>query len=353
MRVLILKNLSAGSTSSAIYDFERTLARDGDEIVMRTTDGTTALSALMPDIDLFDAIVADGGDGTVATVLYASRESGVPVLPFPGGTANLLVENLGLPVEPVALANLLYTGSTATYDMAEIDVTSTTSSAALFAATEAGPVDGSALSEQCDTIGFCMIAGAGFDATIMAQAVALKENLGAAAYFVAALANPMPTLSHFTLDLDGKTVESDGIAVLLVNFGKIQFDLSLTPGNDPRDGLLEVVVVKPQHTVMLLPAIIAAFLDRDGKNPTRTSALEIHMAREVHITADPPLPIQYDGEPTDYMTPFCARALHQVTRIVVPNGTPGARGPAALAHRIDTDGHRETAVPPTGTTYTV
>ncbi len=327
MRVLILNNLSAGSASSAIYDFERALAQDGDEIVMRATDGTTTLAALMPDIDSFDAIVADGGDGTVAAVLYASRKSGVPVLPFPGGTANLLVENLGLPVEPVALAKLLRAGSTATYDMGEIDVGPDPLLVPPPVPDDEEPTEREAPAGQARTIGFSMIAGAGFDATIMAQAVALKESLGAAAYFVAALANPMPTLSHFTLELDGDKVESDGIAVLLVNFGKIQFDLTLTPSNDPRDGLLDVVIVKPQHTVMLLPAIIAAFLDRDGKNPTRTSALEIHTARNVHITADPPLPIQYDGEPTDCTTPFSARALHHVTRIIVPDGTPGATGP--------------------------
>mgnify|MGYP000632891847 CR=1 FL=1 len=43
------------------------------------------VSALLDDAASYDAVVASGGDGTVATVNYLLANTGVPVLPFPAG----------------------------------------------------------------------------------------------------------------------------------------------------------------------------------------------------------------------------------------------------------------------------
>jgi diacylglycerol kinase family enzyme len=167
------------------------------------------------------------------------------------------------------------------------------------------------------TNGFSVIAGAGYDATIMKHSERMKEAFGPGAYIAAALTNPTPKQAHFTLQLDDKTIETEGIAVLILNFAKIYPDISITHANDARDGLLEVAVLKPQNTVELLPAFFAAFLDRSGGFPNRTDAVEIFKAESVRIEADPPLDIQFDGEAPGCITPIEARILPRATRLVV------------------------------------
>ena len=262
MKLLVINNLASGFGEGSVYDFIRSFARDGDEVCVRSTDGTTDVRDLLGDAEAFDAVVASGGDGTVATVSYRLANTGVPILPFPAGTANLLAANLASPMEPHALAKLVREERTLDFDLGEIEV------------------DG-------HRFGFGIMAGAGYDAAIMHGAAPAKRLLGPMAYFSAALANPLPQTSRFKLDLDGEHVESEGLGILLVNFSKIQFDITVTHDNEPRDGVFDVVVLKAQNAFELIPALLAGLLDRGGDFPDRTGSLEIHRAREVRVEARP------------------------------------------------------------------
>ena len=142
MKLLIINNLASGYGEGAVYDFIRSLARDGDEVCVRSTDGTPDLRGMLDDASSFDAVVASGGDGTVATVSYLLAGTGIPILPFPAGTANLLALNLASPNEPHALAKILRAGATLDFDLGEIEV-------------------------QGQRFGFGIMAGAGYDALIM------------------------------------------------------------------------------------------------------------------------------------------------------------------------------------------
>ena len=292
MKLLVINTLASGFGEGSVYDFIRSFARDGDEVCVRSTDGTTDVRDLLGDAEAFDAVVASGGDGTVATVSYRLANTGVPILPFPAGTANLLAANLASPMEPHALAKLVREERTLDFDLGEIEV------------------DG-------HRFGFGIMAGAGYDAAIMHGAAPAKRLLGPMAYFSAALANPLPQTSRFKLDLDGEHVESEGLGILLVNFSKIQFDITVTHGNEPRDGVFDVVVLKAQNAFELIPALLAGLLDRGGDFPDRTGSLEIHRAREVRVEADPPMEVQYDGEATNLTTPFTAHIMRRAARFFV------------------------------------
>ena len=63
--------------------------------------------------------------------------------------------------------------------------------------------------------------------------------------------------------------------------------------------------------------MFAGILDRDGEFPDRTDALEIFRAKEVAVSADPPMEVQYDGEATGLTTPFSARILPRATRLFI------------------------------------
>ena len=293
MKLLVINNLASGYREGAIYDFVRSFALDGDEITLRCTDGTTDLRLFLHDAEEYDAVVASGGDGTVSAVTYLLAETGIPVLPFPAGTANLLTMNLASPSEPHALAKMTRAGNLLDFDMGEIEL-----------------ADG-------ERMGFMIMAGAGYDATIMKSAAAGKKILGPMAYFTSAVANATPQHADFTLTIDGKVVKSSGVGVLIVNFSKIQFDLSVVHENQPRDGAFDVVVLNTKDAFGLLPALMACILDRSGEFPERSDALEIHRGTEITVDADPALLVQYDGEVTNLKTPFTVRMLPKAARLVV------------------------------------
>lgn len=293
MKLLVINNLASGYREGAIYDFVRSFALDGDEITLRCTDGTTDLRLFLHDAEEYDVVVASGGDGTVSAVTYLLAETGIPVLPFPAGTANLLAMNLASPSEPHALAKMTRAGNLLDFDMGEIEL-----------------ADG-------ERMGFMIMAGAGYDATIMKGAAAGKKILGPMAYFTSAVANATPQHADFTLTIDGKVVKSSGVGVLIVNFSKIQFDLSVVHENQPRDGAFDVVVLNTKDAFGLLPALMACILDRSGEFPERSDALEIHRGTEITVDADPALLVQYDGEVTNLKTPFTVRMLPKAVRLIV------------------------------------
>jgi len=296
MKVLIVNNLQSGLKDGAIFEFMRKLSQDGDELIIRNTDGKTSVAALLEGAHNCDLVVASGGDGTIASVCYELRNTKLPILPFPAGTGNLLSTNLDQPEEPYALANIIRDGYTLDFDLGEISCN-----------TPQGQL----------TKGFAVIGGAGYDATIMEYAERLKGPLGPSAYFIAALAIPTPKLAHFHLELDQGSVQIEGIAVLVLNFAKILPDISITHANDARDGLLEVAVIKPHSTVELVPALVAAFLDRSGKFPHRADAIESFKTKKVKVSSDPALHLQFDGEAPGLTTPFEARVLPSAARLFV------------------------------------
>lgn len=292
MKLLVVNNLASGYRDGAIYDFVRSVAQDNDEIIIRSTDGTTDLRSFLHDADQFDLVVASGGDGTITGVCYELANTGIPILPFPAGTGNLLTLNILHPTEPHALAKLARSGCTMDFDMGELTVNG-------------------------KPYGFGIMAGAGWDAAIMRGAVPSKKILGPMAYLKSALENTMPKKAHFTIELDGETIESDGIGVLVVNFSKIQFDLSVTHENAPADGMFDIVILKAKDAFGLIPFMGSVMLDRSGEFPDRSNAVEIHRAKHAIIHSDPPLEIQFDGEVTDATTPFEARILEKATTLVV------------------------------------
>ncbi|MEG0322974.1 MAG: diacylglycerol kinase family protein [Raoultibacter sp.] len=292
MKLLIINNLASGFGEGAIYDFMRSFVSDGDEICLRSTDGSTDLVSLLYDAPSYDAVVASGGDGTIAAISYELRNSGIPILPFPAGTANILTLNLASPSEPHALSKLVKSERTLDFDLGEIEIGN-------------------------KSFGFALIAGAGYDAAIMNDAKPNKRLLGPMAYFSAALTNPLPKASKFKITLDGKTFESEGLGILLANFSRIQFDIAVTHENEPRDGEFDIVILKAENAFGLIPAVVAGLLDRGGDFPDRSDALEIHRGSVIEVSADPPMEVQYDGEATGLTTPFKARILKSATRFFI------------------------------------
>lgn len=301
MRILVIVNVTSGGGDAGLYDFVRELGFEGAEVVMRFAGPSARIEGLLDDAEEFDRVVAAGGDGTVTAVCYATRDSGIPVLAYPAGTANLLSQNLGLPLDAPALAAITLEGAAGTFDIGELEL-------------PASDPDG-----EPRRSGFMVMAGAGYDAAIMQSAQPLKPAFGAMAYLMAAVGNLTPTPAEFELVLDGEHVSTDGIAVLVVNFGRIQFELSVAKGSDPADGMLDVVVLRSKNAAGLIPAVFSAIADRIVELPASAPGLDVYQASRVEVSSYPPLAMQYDGEVLDRLTPFCAVALRGAGTLLLPS----------------------------------
>ena len=309
MRILAIINLKSGQGDAGVYDYLRKLGSHEAEVVIRFLGSKRTIASMVEDAREFDRVVAVGGDGTVSGVCYALRNTGVPIVVYPAGTANLVALNIGVPTEPTALAEMTLHGAIRAFDMGEICTP-----------------DSESGDESTDTCplgtarGFVVGAGAGFDAKIMEGADRLKHTIGFGGYIVAVFQNLAPTVSKFHLTLDGEEHETEGIAVLVVNFAKLQWDLSITHKSDPSDGVFEVVVARTRNAVELLPAVWSAILDRTSKGayPNRSAGLEIHEAKEIIIRAKPPLSLQYDGEVLNNTTPVQMTMLPGAVTFVTP-----------------------------------
>lgn len=302
MKLLVINNMVSGLDDGAIFDYIRSFSKDGDEVVLRTTDGTTDLRAYLYDAEDFDAVIASGGDGTISAIAYELADTAIPLLPFPAGTANLLTANLYSPNEPHALVDMTRSLQTMDFDIGEMTLSDGTKH------------------------GFLIMAGAGYDATIMEDAEEGKKLLGQMAYFTSAFTNTNPQFSDFEIMIDGEKVLSSGVGVLIINFSKIQFDISVIHENNPRDGLFDVVILKTKDAYGLLPAFFAALLDRSGDFPNRSNAFEVFRAKDVSVIATPALKVQYDGEAIDHFTPFKIRMLPKACRLVVSDACIKAYG---------------------------
>lgn len=275
MRCLIVHNPRSGFGSDAIYAFERELVRSGDECVLRALADDDDCGRALEDAESFDVVVLSGGDGTVSNLLYFLKHKNVRTCVFPSGTANLLFSNIGNSPEPAALARACRWADTASCDLGEANWT-----------------DDAA---ESHTRGFSIMAGTGFDAELMRAAAPNKKSMGEVAYFMAALSDPMPKVIHYTIDIDGTTVERDGIACLVANNAMIQLDMEVVPGCTMDDGLIDVIVLEATVTAQLIRPLISGIIDRKGERGARPK-LETFRGKNVKITASEPIPMQIDGE---------------------------------------------------------
>ena len=302
MRTLIVHNPLSGFGSDAVFQFQRSLVHAGDECLMRVLDDDFVAREACADAADFDLVVLSGGDGTVSSFLYELRESPVPVCVFPSGTANLLCANVGNAPEPSALARACRVGKTARLDLGEIS----------------WQVEGG----EARTRGFAIMSGTGFDAQLMQAALPNKAIMGQAAYFAAALANPRPTVSHFTITVDGRTHERDGITCLVANTATIQGDIEIVPDCRMDDGLLDVIVVETADAAQLLKPLAFGLVDRTGHAIGRPH-IESFKGREIRIESSVPVPLEVDGEVAPgLVTSYVARALPRAANLVVDPMSP-------------------------------
>ena len=194
-----------------------------EAMVLETKSGLNveAIGAALARRD-FQLVLAAGGDGTVAEVMAAAHQRGLPMGIVPLGTANIVARELGLPAgwRRATRRALERFPSTRAVDLARVN-------------------DGY----------MALAAGIGFDATVMRHTPpVLKYWFGRAAYFLAgAWWLPRAPLFECVIRTDSDETRLTAVVVLVVNAGMLgAAPFRFGPNIAIDDGWLDVCVYRPR-----------------------------------------------------------------------------------------------------------
>jgi len=239
-----------------------------------------------------DIVGVHGGDGSVMEVASALRGTSTPMAIFPGGTANVMSVELGIPNDDIEAAiDFIAKG---TYTTRLIDM---------------GRVN--------DRL-FLLRIGIGLEADMMKNAdQEVKNRFGMLAYAFSAL-NEMRTLTptRFRVRVDGELHEVEGISCMIANSGNVAIGgFTLSKKIDISDGLLDVVIFRSADLAAMI-SVTAAVMSSNAE-ATDSPQLEHYQGREIVVESDPPQTISIDGEVIEPVT-LTASILPGAVNVVVP-----------------------------------
>jgi YegS/Rv2252/BmrU family lipid kinase len=178
-----------------------------------------------------DLVVIYGGDGSVTHVARALQHTDTPMAIIPGGTANVLSKELGIPQDSEEAIALIVSGDTKVISM------------------DTGEANGTA---------FLLRINLGIMADMILEADrGLKNTFGQVAYGISAIKTIASAENlHFKLTIDGKQIEEDGVSLTVTNTGSIGIgDMALLPGISISDGFFDVILL---HDASLLSVLQVA-----------------------------------------------------------------------------------------------
>jgi len=226
-----------------------------------------------------------GGDGTLREVAAGLAGGPVALGPLPGGTTNVLAIELGITRRPLEAAREL-------------------------AGAVARPFDvGMAGAKP-----FLMMASAGIDAAIMArQNQDLKRRIGKGAVAIEGLRSffsyDYPPLS---LEVDGQPHTASFFAACNIPF--YGGPMRMAPQADPRDGLLDVVLLHAGGRIVTA-SFLASFLS--GRHLDRPGVTSLR-ARSLVLKGKLPFGLQVDGDVFEAPPPIEIGIRPQALQILVP-----------------------------------
>lgn len=254
--------------------------------VIETKPTALQRGELEPEARTADVLIAVGGDGTVTEALTGIGDAHLPLAILPGGSTNVIAQELGVPNEPAEVSRLVF----GKHSIRLMD-------AAL-----------------CNDRLFLHMAGAGFDSRIFDSTDAkLKRRIGWVAYLPSAAQSLRLPPARFLVETESARFELTSPMVLVANgAGIIRPNLYVYPGILPDDGWLDLIAVSATA-----PRAIAGVLARFASRGMQRSPHVLHArARRIRIEAEPRMPVQVDGDVIGSTPADIRMAPHQV-RIIV------------------------------------
>jgi YegS/Rv2252/BmrU family lipid kinase len=257
-------------------------------ITKKSGDGHRfAREALAADVDV---VAAFGGDGSVMEVASALMGSQVPMAILPGGTANVVSTELGIPGD-LTKACQLACGQNSTTKAVDVG--------------------------QAGERTFMLRVAMGLAADhVIGATREMKDRYGELAYTISALKEmEHPKTARYRLTLDGEGIEVEGVTCRVDNSGNFGHGLSFSKEISVSDGLLDVTIIRDLGGT----SAWSLLTDAIGHGTPDADAFHHWQAREITIEADPPQHVIGDGELWGE-TPVNLKVLPQAVRFVVPGG---------------------------------
>ena len=269
-RVFIIYNPTAGrrrGRSRRMQEFQKRLARLGIESVAESTAGPHDAARLVRNAATggkFDLLVVHGGDGTINESLQELVGRDLPMAIWPGGTANVLARDLGLPFCSKRLAAVIARG----------------------------------ISRRV-TVGragqryFLLMAGIGLDASIVNRLnYGLKRRVGLLAYWFAGfnqLINWQP--ERFTLRVAGNDYPATFAAI--GNAPGYGGGMQITPLARLDENCLDVCIFSTASRLQYLRYLVSCY---SGRPTHKMSGVVYLKTSEVQAVAARSALVQVDGE---------------------------------------------------------
>jgi YegS/Rv2252/BmrU family lipid kinase len=243
-------------------------------------DAETLAAELAAEVDV---LLVFGGDGTVHEVangLPVPGADGPLVGLLPAGTGNDLARAIGVPPDPVAAAAELADARPRRLDLLDC---------------------GPRRAANGINAGFAAAA-----TDVLSRRV--KKALGPAAYLVGGVrAGLSPPTWPARVEVDGRVVEGEALAVVVGNGGSFGGGRWLLPDADVGDGLLDVLVVPADAS----KAALARHLAKDRRLPR-----DLPRLRGPAATVVTDMPCRLDGEPAP--TPGSVTVIPAAWQVLAP-----------------------------------
>ncbi len=215
------------------------------------------------------AVIAVGGDGTVAEVAAGLLDTECPMGIIPGGTGNDYRRCFSIPSDISEAIDIVLSGSVRNADTVKINGRT-----------------------------FLNIVTVGFDVEVARRSVAYRM-FGSASYTLAAIEQAFfakPNRAQITID--GVTEEKDFLLFAAGCGAYYGGGINALPGADPYDGLLDVCLIDNVSTFKIL-SLLPKYTE--GKH-TNLSIAHISKAKNIKIVMEKPHIINADG---DILEPTC------------------------------------------------
>ena len=238
-----------------------------------------------------DVVFVWGGDGTVQRCIDAIAGTETAVAIMPAGTANLLAANLNVPHD---LAEAVQVGLHG--DRRRLDT---------------GSVNGER---------FAVMAGAGFDARMIADADrGAKDRLGRAAYLVTGIRNLRARRVKATIQVDGKRFFRGKVScVLTANVGQILGGVEAFPQAEPDNGRLELGVVTARNPIQWARTLGRLALG----HPDRSPFAHVTQGKRFRIRFDRKVVFELDGGTRPASKTLRIRVRPNSVTVCVPPRSP-------------------------------
>lgn len=252
-------------------------------------NGKDDVPSIQRHINLFapEIVAAVGGDGTVKMVAEILKETEMRLGIVPGGSANGLAKELGIPTDINEALQIILEG-------------------------ECRKMDAICINDK----EFCFhLSDIGLNALLVKYFEGSKKRglWGYGQSLFKMFWNRR--LMHVAIKTDDEEIKRKAYMVVLANAEKYGTGAVINPDGDVADGMFEIVVVRKLHLSEIFKAVTA----RKGFHPKR---IEIFRTKTAAIRFQQKAPFQIDGEYQGKIAALKAQILPGIVAVILPKNNP-------------------------------